>query len=66
MKVKLFVCGGGDSSVGIPDVNATITIEDNLIDTDGKMTEDWKEILSEYYDVEKRHVMTEEDLKEVE
>ena len=64
MKQKFILCGGGDNSVGIPDIEAEITVEDNL-NRDGieimDFNIDWKTFLSEYYDVPIKNVLTEEE-----
>ena len=66
MKKVFIVCGGGDRTIGIPNIEAEITVEDNL-SRDGVETRDftidWKTFLSEYYDVPIKAVITEEEIK---
>jgi len=64
MESKFIIYGGGDSDVGIPNCESEITIKDNFI---GKMEDteiqNWKEFLAEYYDIDKKHIYTEEEQK---
>ena len=63
MTKKVFIVeGGGDREVGIADVNATITIEDNYTDEDDEqLVKNWKEFLAEYYDVSEKCVFTQKE-----
>ena len=62
MKETFYITGGGDPSVGIPDVEAVVTIDDNIVE---EATEDWKEFLADMYDVPKEIIKTkEEELEE--
>lgn len=52
MKLKFVVYGGGDPSVGIFPIEATITIEDNYADSEREESiKEWKELLRDYYDL---------------
>lgn len=56
------VLGGGDRDVGLGDVEAKITIEDNCEDEDDEIqVENWKEFLSDYYDIGVKNVFTEKE-----
>lgn len=59
--VKFYVFGGGDNSVGIPDTDATIVIDDNYT-WDDDMVEEMKVILREFYDVPEHCVQTEAEV----
>jgi hypothetical protein len=57
-KETFIIFGGGDSSVGIPPTEATITIDDNFIDYDEDMIKQWKEFLYDFYDNGKITILT--------
>ena len=63
MTEKVFIVeGGGDREVGITDINATITIKDNYSDEDDEQwVKNWKEFLTEYYDVSENLVFTKKE-----
>lgn len=52
-KMVFKVDGGGDSSVGIWDTHATVTIEDNYREIDKEQLELFREFLREFYDIPK-------------
>jgi hypothetical protein len=51
----------GDREVGIPDTEATVTIEENLREKKDSWIKEWKEQLSSIYDTDIAHVLTEEE-----
>jgi len=60
-KLKFIVNGGGDWSVGIPDIDAEITIEENLVCFSDEYIKDWKRMISNLYDIPDSCVYTEEE-----
>lgn len=59
-ELKIFVYGGGDSSVGIPNVDSEIIIKDNFLDKHDKEAIDFlKKSLAEFYDVPLSAINTE-------
>ena len=63
--LKFRIYGGGDYSVGIPDVDAVITIEENVFYFTKEDIDRWREMLAEFYDVHKGRVMTQEEWDEM-
>ena len=57
---QFFINGGGDSSVGLADVEAEVTFSDN-IDWEEKDIDDMKDFLREFYDVPITCVKTKEE-----
>lgn len=63
--LKFRINGGGDHSVGIPDVDAEITIKENVIEFSDEDITRWKEFLAEHYDIPQGCVMTQEEYDEM-
>lgn len=62
MKKTVFIIrGGGDPDVGIPDVEASVTIEENLPEVTEEYINDWKEKLSDFYDLPQKFIKTGEE-----
>jgi len=66
MTIKIYyVHGGGDSDVGIGNIESKITIDDNGMQEDDEVQiKNTKEFLSEYYDVPINCVYTEKEWEE--
>lgn len=58
MKTTFYIHSEGDWSVGIPDTEAIVTIEDNFRDCP-EAIEEWKELLADQYDTKIKYVRTE-------
>ena len=63
-ELKFRIYGGGDYSVGIPNVNAEITIKENVIYFSDEDIDRWRETIAEFYDIHKGCVMTQEEWDE--
>lgn len=64
MKETFHVFGGGDSSVGIPQTDATITVEDNYDDYDKDTINLWKEFIHDFYDNGNITILTDKEFEE--
>ncbi len=59
LRFKIF--GGGDYSAGIPDVDAEVTITENVISFSKEEIKRWREMLAEMYDISTAFVWTFEE-----